>query len=110
MTVKEMAGRLNLKPAAGLDAMENEVAGAYVCDLLSWVMAHAGKGSAWVTIQAHVNIVAVACLLDLACIIVCEGVEVDADTLEKANDEGMPVLTTTKDAYSICCGLKDLGI
>lgn len=110
MTVREVSERLNLKPIAGLQGMEKEISGAYVCDLLSWVMAHAKKGNLWLTIQAHANVVAVACLLDLACIVICEGVEVDEDTVEKANGEGMPVLITRENAYNICCRLNELGI
>ncbi|MGI6704191.1 MAG: hypothetical protein ACOX42_09300 [Clostridia bacterium] len=83
---------MGLNPVAGQKGMDREVNGAYAGDLLSFVMANASKGNVWVTIQAHANIVAVASLIEMACIIVAAGVEVDGDTLEKADGEGIPIL------------------
>ena len=44
---------------------DKEIECGYVGDLLSWVMGNADAGCAWVTIQTHVNIVAVAVLVAL---------------------------------------------
>jgi predicted transcriptional regulator len=90
--------------------MERKVNGAYAGDLLSFVMANAARGNVWVTIQAHSNIVAVASLVEIACIIVAAGVEVDGDTLAKANGEGIPILAAEDDIYTLCCKLHDLGV
>lgn len=110
MTVKEICERLGLTSLAGTGGLDREVKGVYVSDLLSWVMSHAKKGDVWVTVQSHANIVAVACLIDLACIIVAEGVEVERDTLDRADQEQIPVLASGEDAYSICCRLSKLGL
>lgn len=110
MNVRELCQRLGIKPTAGLNGMNREVKGAYAGDLLSFVMANASRGNVWVTIQAHSNIVAVASLLEMACIIVAAGVEVDGDTLEKANGEGIPILAAGDDTYTLCCRLHDLGV
>ncbi len=110
MTVKELCHRTGLKLLAGSGGLDNQVEGAYVSDLLSWVMSHARKGNVWITVQSHTNVVAVACLVDLSCIIIAEGVEVDGDTLEKAEEKGIPILASEKDAYSICCMLNGLNI
>ncbi len=69
-------------------------AGGYASDLLSCVMAGARKNAIWVTLQSHVNIVAVAALLELAAVIITEGVAPDADTLAKAQEEGVVLLGT----------------
>jgi predicted transcriptional regulator len=110
MNVNELCRNLGLNPVAGQKGMDREVNGAYAGDLLSFVMANASKGNVWVTIQAHANIVAVASLIEMACIIVAAGVEVDGDTLDKANGEGIPILTTGDDTYTLCCKLHDLGV
>lgn len=110
MTVRELCDHLGLKTVTGSIGLEKKVEGAYVSDMLSWVMSHAQKGNAWVTVQSHTNVVAVACLVDLSCIIIAEGVEVDEDTIEKAVDKEIPILISENDAYSICCQLHKLNV
>ncbi len=110
MTVKEICNRLDLKPLTGNCGLDREVSGAYICDLLSWVMAHAQKGDAWITIQSHSNTIAVASLLELSCIIVCEDAEIEEDTVKKAIDEEIPVLSSTKSAFVLAKGLIEAGL
>ena len=62
MTVRTVADSLGLQVAAGASKLDNVVRGGYASDLLSCVMAGAHKGDAWVTLQAHMNVVAVATL------------------------------------------------
>jgi len=87
-----------------------EITGGYASDLLSRVMARAKRGNLWVTIQAHPNIVAVASLLELAGIIVAEDVELDPVTIEKANQEGIPILSTAHSTFTIVGQLVQLGV
>jgi predicted transcriptional regulator len=81
----------------------------YIGDLLSWVMGRAKQGSAWVTIQGHVNIVAVAELKEVACVIVAEDAEIAQDTADKADAEGIPLLRTERDAFSVAKAFCALG-
>ncbi len=110
MNVEQLCQNLKLNPVAGMNGMDREIDGAYSGDLLSYVMANAAKGNLWVTIQAHSNIVAVACLLELSCIVIAGGVEAEQDTVQKANQEGIPILSTDYDVYTLCCKLNSLGI
>ena len=65
MKVKEMVKHLDME--ALTDAgMENEVTGVYACDLLSRVMSGCQEGDAWITVQTHLNVIAVAELDDAA--------------------------------------------
>ena len=82
----------------------------YVSDMLSCVMTGAVKDGIWVTLQAHNNIVAVACLLDLAAVIITEGASPDENTIKKANDEGLILLGTEKKSFEIVGKLWELGI
>jgi len=75
-------------------ALEREVTWCYCSDLLSDVMANASKDSIWVTLQTHPNIVAVASLIGLSAILISRGAVPDPETLEKASQENIPVLTT----------------
>jgi hypothetical protein len=84
--------------------------GGYTSDLLSCVMSGAPKGGIWVTLQSHVNIIAVAALLDLCAIIVTEDAQPDQMTLDKANEEGITVLTTPHPTFYIVGKLWEYGI
>ena len=87
-----------------------EIETGYVGDLLSWVMANAGNGCAWVTIQTHLNTIAVATLLEMACIIIPEDADVEEETIAKATEEGIPIIKTALNAYEVCTFLGNLGI
>jgi predicted transcriptional regulator len=110
MTLRELASKLSLSVQAGADKLDREVSGGYASDLLSCVMARARKGNVWVTLQCHVNVVAVASLLELAGIIITEGAIPDAATLAKASDEGVPILTTSKTTFVVVGELTGLGV
>ncbi|MGI6129337.1 MAG: DRTGG domain-containing protein [bacterium] len=101
---------LNLSAQAGQDQLGREVQGAYASDLLSHVMARAKEGNLWITIQAHQNIVAVAALLNLSGIVIAGGIEPQDDTLRKAEEEGIPLLTTDLDTFEVAGKLYALGI
>lgn len=110
MTVTDIMKQLELELVAGKENQSNEVTDGFVGDLLSVVMGKAKEGSAWITIQSHVNIVAVALLTGSACIIVSEGFEVEQEAIDKANEEQIPILVTKKSSYQIAIALgKALG-
>lgn len=90
----------------GVD-IDKEISSVYIGDLLSWVMSHSEENCAWITVQTHVNIVAVAVLLEMSCIILPEGCKPNPDTLEKAKDENIPILLSPWNAYKIACFLKE---
>ncbi|MBQ8415286.1 MAG: hypothetical protein IJX13_00070 [Clostridia bacterium] len=109
MTVLELREKLSLKPLAMPDG-EREIHGAYIGDLLSWVMGRAQGGNAWITIMSNVNIVAVASLADVSCIILAEGVEPDTSVCTVAEQKGVNLLSTEKDAYKIAKELAALAV
>ena len=84
--------------------------GGYAADLLSCVMTGAVHGGLWVTLQAHSNIVAVAALLELSAVIITEGALPDEATIQKANDEGVTLLTTDLPTYPVVGRLWEMGI
>jgi DRTGG domain-containing protein len=84
--------------------------GGYSSDLLSCVMAGAKKGNLWITLQAHLNIVAIAALNELAAIIITENAQPDADSIAKANQQGVILLSTPQPTYEVNGKLWELGI
>ena len=87
---------------------DREVTGGYAGDLLSWVMGRADAGDAWVTIMSNANIVAVASLADPSCVILAEGVEPDAGVTERAEAQGVNLLRSPKDTFSVCAEIAPL--
>ncbi len=87
-----------------------EITRAYTGDMLSWVMANAEPESIWITIQTHLNTIAVATLLDMSCIILAEGTKPEEAALNKANEEGISILTTDLNAFQVASRLAALGV
>ncbi len=82
----------------------------YASDLLSCVMAGAKKDGIWVTLQAHLNIIAVAALLELSAIIVTENAPVEPAVIQKANDQGVVLLATPLPTYVVVGKLWEMGL
>ena len=98
MTVENFT-RLSGFEVITMPSPENEINGAYVGDLLSWVMGKAGEGNLWVTIMTNVNIVAVAMLREISAIVLAEGVDIDGEVIEAASLKGINVLRTALPSY-----------
>jgi hypothetical protein len=109
MIVQDLVAELGLQVHSAGN-VEREVTGGYASDLLSCVMAGARAGNIWVTLQAHPNVVAVASLLDLAAVIVSEGVVPDTETIERAQENGITVLSSPATTYALVARLAALGI
>jgi predicted transcriptional regulator len=110
VTVQDLVAALRLKVLTGEAALQREVSGGYAADLLSCAMARARAGNVWVTLQAHANVVAVASLLDLAAVIITEGVEPDPAARQKADEEGVVLLSTPQTTYAVVAEMARLGI
>jgi len=102
MTVKELAEKFNYRIVNTPDSINRQVTGAYACDLLSHAMAKINEGDAWVTVHTNLNVVAVASLTNCACVIIPENIEIENQTIERANDKGVVFLSSSKSAALIC--------
>ena len=99
MTLNELIEKSDLKVLTTTETDGKEVSDCYVCDLLSLAMSRVPEGSAWITVQANVNIVAVAHLTEASCIIIAENMNVESDVIDKANSNGIVILRTEKSAF-----------
>ncbi len=104
MTVNEFSAKHGLKALCTPDG-EREITGGYVGDLLSWVMGRANAGDAWITIMSNQNIVAVASLADVACIILAEGVTAEPEVVATAEKRGINILSSDADSFSLAATL-----
>ena len=109
MKLSELIPLIEAKPLTAVDG-DPEIACGYTCDLLSWVMAHGAPGMVWVTVQTHLNVIAVAVLSEMACVILPESIEMEQESLNKAQSEGMTVLQSPLPAYEICGRLYQQGV
>ena len=107
MTVTELSQKDGFSAVHIADG-QRAIEGAYCGDLLSWVMGRAQCGDAWITIMSNINVVAVASLSDVACVILAEGVKLDADALSAAQQKDINVLSSDKSAYQIAVTLGEL--
>ena len=78
---------------------DREVRGAYVGDLLSWVMGRAWADEVWITIMSNVNTVAVASLSDVSLVLLAEDVTLPPDVLETAKLRGVNVASSPAPAF-----------
>lgn len=110
MKVKELIGKTGWTVHSTEQGLENEVIGAFVGDLLSWVIGNAQPSEALITVQAHLNVVAVAVLRELSCIIVCHGATVLEETIAQATEENLPIIECSLSAYEVSRALIQLGL
>lgn len=110
MTVDNVLAVLPAVCVAGRDGGAACISGGYVSDLLSNVMGKAAAGNVWITMQGHPNIIAVASLVGLAAVVVAGGVVPDAATVEKAEQEGIPLLVCETSSFDCVGRLYTLGI
>ena len=110
MTLQEIVDRLDFQVRAGAERLSAPVGGGYASDLLSDVMAHAGPEDLWITLQTHQNIVAVAVVKELAGIAVVNGREPDEDTILKAEEEGVALMTSDLSTFELAGRLYDMGL
>lgn len=105
MTVNALIERLQLRAITVADP-DREVTGGYAGDLLSWVMGRAEEGDAWVTIMTNINVIAVASLSDVACVVLAEGVTVDEDVLAAATAKGITLLGDDRSTFVLCAAIE----
>lgn len=111
MTLQDIIDTLELKVLTEVkDFSSIETSSGYTSDLLSCVMAGAKQKGVWVTLQAHINIVAVAALLDLSAVIITEGAGPDGAVIEKANEQEVTLLSTPEPTFVISGKLWEMGI
>lgn len=109
MTVKELSCTLGFSPIAMPDP-DREVKGAYIGDLLSWVMGRAKSGNLWLTIMSNVNVLAVASLADISAVVLTEGVLPESEVIDAAQEKGINLLSTSLPSYEAAKALISAGL
>ena len=87
-----------------------EIDRGYASDLLSDVLAHAPEGGLLVTLQVHLNVIAVASHAELAAVVFAGGRHPEPDVIEKASAEGMCLYMAAEDTFDVVGRLYELGL
>ncbi len=101
MKLSEIVNALSLEVKTYRDGLNSDISGAYVSDLLSDVMANSKEGNVWITLQTHLNIVAVASLKGIRGIIIVSGRRVEEAVLKKAEEEKITVMIAPMSAFDV---------
>ena len=97
ISTEKIKTKLNLKVLN--DAGERIAKTGYTGDLLSWVMGRVEADAAWVTVMTNINVIAVASLRDVACVIVSEGANVPDDVIARAKDNMINLYATDMNSF-----------
>lgn len=81
-----------------------------VGDLLSFIMGSDAEGAAWVTIQSHLNVAAVAVLKEIPIIIIAAGRQPAGDLRERCLTEGITLVTAGASIFDVCLKLGAMGL
>ena len=87
-----------------------DIARGYASDLLSDVLAHAPAGGVLVTLQVHLNVIAVASHAGLRAVIFSSGRLPDDDIISRAVDEGVSLFVSPADTFDVVGRLHQLGV
>jgi hypothetical protein len=109
-TLKDLVEALDLRPLTPLLEDDAEVTGGYASDLLSDVLAHAPEGGVLVTLQVHLNVIAVASHAGLRAVIFSCGRVPDEDILQRAAAEGLSLFGSKADTFELVGRLYELGL
>lgn len=101
MKVSTLIQTLNLKLLTQLGEVEIEFTHGFACDLLSEVIGSAPDKSVWITVQTHKNVVAIASLRELSAVILASGHLPDEETIAAANHEGVVLLSSPLDTFTL---------
>jgi len=97
MKTKQL-NEMGFSPIAGTG--DRDIEGGFCGDLLSWAMGRAKSGDCWFTVMGNLNTVAVATLVEVAAVVLCHGVTLPAQALEKAIEEGVDVFYTDLSVFA----------
>ena len=107
MTFNELKDRVG--GTTVVDNPEAAISAAYTSDLLSDVMGHCGDESVLITIQNHLNAIAVCTLAGIEAIVLCHDRPAPDDMVEAAKREGIGIMTTPLSQFEASVKLADLA-
>lgn len=106
MTISELAEKVH--GTIVVNKPESEVRFAYTSDLLSDVIGYCGDESALITIQNHLNTIAVCTLAGIEALVICHARPVPDDMKAAAEREEIAIITTEMSQFEASVALSEL--
>ncbi len=110
MKVNAILELQDFKLISNQTGLNNETKGIFASDLLSHVMGNASESSILITVLNNINVLGVASLLDLSCVIFSHGIKVNDEIIVKANELNIPLFRTKLPTVDCILALNNLGI
>ena len=110
MKLNLIVEKFGLKVVCNANNLDVEVNGGYVSDLLSDVLANSNENDLWITLQIHPNIVAIASMKGLSGIVIINGREPEQETVNKAEENNIPIMVSQMTAFELSGKLYALGL
>ncbi len=110
MKVKDILDSKEFKLISDESGLNNELNGIFASDLLSHVMGNASESNILITVLSNINVLGVASLLDLSCVIFSHNIKVNDEILNKANKLHIPLLKTKLSTVESILTLYKMGI
>lgn len=110
MTIRELVERTGWKAVTAEGDFDREASGVYCGDLLSWVMGKGQPDQVWITVQSHMNVIAVAVLREFSCVILAEGAVFPEEAITRAVSEDLVLIESDLPVFETAKKLIELGI
>lgn len=110
MNVKDLIEKTGWQNLSTEESSLKEINGVYVGDLLSWVMGNGNPEEVWITVQAHINVIAVAILREFSCIVIADYAQIPDDVIARAKEENLAILVGDTTAFGCAKKCIELGL
>jgi serine kinase of HPr protein (carbohydrate metabolism regulator) len=110
MKVKNLLESKHFQLVSDDSGIENEVNGIFSCDLLSHVMGFASEKNILITVLNNINVLGVASLLDLSCVIFAHNIQVKEAIIIKSNELNIPLIRTNISTSKAVIALYEIGV
>jgi predicted transcriptional regulator len=110
MTVRELLKEIPMDVVCGKENLDREILRGFSSDMMSNVIAKGIEGEVWITFQTHLNVVAIALMKKMAAVVLVQDRKLIPRALEKAEAEGLPILSTSLSAFELGGRMFKLGI
>jgi hypothetical protein len=111
MTLEQISQKLGLTALTpGLNSADRQVSAGFASDLLSDVLANGPRGGVLVTVQVHMNVIAVSVHAELSGVIFASGRRPDDSVIAKAVEAGVALFGSNLPAFELIGRLYALGV
>jgi hypothetical protein len=110
MKLTELADKLDLRSLTPEVVNRDDVTGGYASDLLSDVLVHAPAGGVLITLQVHLNVIAVASHAGLQAVIFSSDRIPEQDVIDRAAGESLSLFATAADTFEVAGRLYEMGL